>query len=55
VQATLTRHEELDDRQPQVRRRRAEWALFEESSHMPHVDEQEAFLGRVENFPRTID
>jgi L-proline amide hydrolase len=33
----------------------AEWALFEESSHMPHVEEPEAFLERVETFLRTID
>ena len=33
----------------------AEWALFEESSHMPHVEEPEAFLRRVEDFLRTID
>jgi L-proline amide hydrolase len=28
----------------------SEWAIFEESSHMPHVEEQEAFLERVEAF-----
>ena len=28
----------------------AEWELFEESSHMPHVEEPEAFLARVEAF-----
>ncbi len=33
----------------------AEWALFEESSHMPHVEEPEVFLERVEAFLRTID
>ena len=33
----------------------AEWALFEESSHMPHVEEPEAFLSRVEDFLQTID
>jgi L-proline amide hydrolase len=33
----------------------SEWALFEESSHMPHVEEPEAFLERVETFLRTID
>ena len=33
----------------------AEWALFEESSHMPHVEEPEAFLERVEAFLRTVD
>jgi hypothetical protein len=30
------------------------WALFEESSHMPHVEEPEAF-SRVEEFLRSID
>ena len=33
----------------------AEWVLFEESSHMPHVEEPEAFLDTVEAFLRTID
>ena len=33
----------------------SEWALFEESSHMPHVEEPEAFLERVEEFLRSID
>ena len=33
----------------------AEWTIFEESSHMPHVEEPEAFLERVEAFLRTID
>jgi L-proline amide hydrolase len=33
----------------------AEWAIFEESSHMPHVEEPEAFLERVEAFLATID
>lgn len=33
----------------------AEWAIFEESSHMPHVEERAAFLDRVEAFLRTID
>jgi L-proline amide hydrolase len=33
----------------------AQWELFEESSHMPHVEEHEAFLERVEAFLRTID
>jgi L-proline amide hydrolase len=33
----------------------AEWAIFEESSHMPHVEEPEAFLERVEQFLQTID
>jgi L-proline amide hydrolase len=34
---------------------RARWEIFEESSHMPHVEEPEAFLERVEAFLRTID
>jgi L-proline amide hydrolase len=33
----------------------SQWALFEQSSHMPHVEEPEAFLDRVETFLRTID
>ena len=33
----------------------AQWAIFEESSHMPHVEEPEAFLEAVESFLRTID
>ena len=33
----------------------AQWELFEESSHMPHVEEHEAFLERVEAFLLTID
>jgi L-proline amide hydrolase len=33
----------------------AEWVIFEESSHMPHVEEPEAFLDVVEAFLRTID
>ena len=33
----------------------AQWELFEDSSHMPHVEEQEAFLERVEAFLVTID
>ena len=33
----------------------AQWAIFEESSHMPHVEEPEAFLERVEAFLQTID
>jgi pimeloyl-ACP methyl ester carboxylesterase len=34
---------------------RAKWALFEDSSHMPHVEEHNAFLEAVESFLRTID
>ena len=33
----------------------AQWELFEESSHMPHVEESDAFLTRVEAFLTTID
>jgi L-proline amide hydrolase len=33
----------------------AQWELFEQSSHMPHVEEPEAFLERVETFLKTID
>jgi L-proline amide hydrolase len=33
----------------------AQWQLFEESSHMPHVEEPEAFLEAVEAFLKTID
>ena len=33
----------------------AQWELFEESSHMPHVEESQAFLERVEAFLKTID
>ena len=33
----------------------AEWVIFEESSHMPHVEEPEAFLDAVDAFLRTID
>jgi L-proline amide hydrolase len=42
--------EQIFERIPAV-----EWALFEDSSHMPHVEEPEAFLERVERFLRTID
>jgi L-proline amide hydrolase len=33
----------------------AQWTIFEKSSHMPHVEEPEAFLERVESFLETID
>ena len=33
----------------------AEWEMFEESSHIPHIEEPELFLERVERFLRTID
>jgi L-proline amide hydrolase len=32
----------------------AEWELFEESSHMPHVEEPDAFLERIEAFLRGV-
>src|SRR4051794_25733799 len=35
--------------------RGAEWALLEESSHMPHVEEPEAFLAAVEDFLARAD
>jgi L-proline amide hydrolase len=33
----------------------SKWELFEDSSHMPHVEEPEAFLERVERFLVTVD
>jgi L-proline amide hydrolase len=33
----------------------AQWRIFEQSSHMPHVEEQEGFLETVEDFLKTID
>ena len=33
----------------------SEWTLFEASSHLPHVEEPEAFLERVNAFLLTID
>jgi L-proline amide hydrolase len=33
----------------------SEWTIFEESSHMPHVEEADAFLERVDAFLRTVD
>ena len=33
----------------------AEWTIFEHSSHLPHIEEPELFLERVERFLRTID
>jgi L-proline amide hydrolase len=33
----------------------SEWELFESSSHMPHVEEPDAFLDRVERFLEKID
>ena len=32
------------------RLRHAEWALFEDSSHMPHIEEPERFRAVVEEF-----
>jgi L-proline amide hydrolase len=33
----------------------AQWRIFEESSHMPHVEEPEDFLETVEQFLKTVD
>jgi L-proline amide hydrolase len=33
----------------------ARWKLFEESSHMPHVEEPDAFLEEVEAFLKSVD
>ncbi|HZQ15464.1 MAG TPA: proline iminopeptidase-family hydrolase [Gaiellaceae bacterium] len=33
----------------------AQWRLFEESSHMPHVEEPDGFLDVVEAFLKTLD
>lgn len=50
-----------DEATPQIvgkiheRIRGAEWVIFEESSHMPHVEEPKAFLDAVEAFLHTID
>ncbi len=33
----------------------AQWIVFEESSHMPHVEEPEAFLDAVDAFLRAVD
>ncbi|MFN2629490.1 MAG: alpha/beta hydrolase [Gaiellaceae bacterium] len=33
----------------------AEWTVFEQSSHMPHVEESESFLKHVDAFLCTID
>jgi L-proline amide hydrolase len=33
----------------------AQWQLFEQSSHSPHLEEPEAFLAAVEAFLKTID
>jgi len=33
----------------------AEWAIFEDSSHLPHIEEPEPFLERVERFLEAID
>jgi L-proline amide hydrolase len=33
----------------------AQWQLFEQSSHMPHVEEPEAFLDTVGAFLKTVD
>jgi L-proline amide hydrolase len=33
----------------------AEWTIFEDSSHLPHIEEPAAFIERVEGFLQTID
>ena len=33
----------------------AQWVIFEQSSHMPHVEEPEAFLAAVETFLLSVD
>ena len=35
--------------------RGSEWTIFEESSHLPHIEEPAAFLERVDAFVRSID
>jgi L-proline amide hydrolase len=42
--------EQIESRIPGAR-----WQLFEQSSHMPHVEEPEAFLEAVEGFLKTVD
>jgi L-proline amide hydrolase len=33
----------------------SEWTVFEHSSHLPHIEEPDAFLARVEAFLTTVD
>jgi L-proline amide hydrolase len=33
----------------------AEWTMFDDSSHLPHIEEPQAFLARVERFLRSTD
>ncbi|MGH3135298.1 MAG: proline iminopeptidase-family hydrolase [Gaiellaceae bacterium] len=33
----------------------SEWTIFEQSSHLPHIEEPEAFLTRVDPFLRSLD
>ena len=33
----------------------SEWTTFEHSSHLPHIEEPEVFLARVDSFLRSID
>jgi L-proline amide hydrolase len=42
--------EQIDQRIPG-----SEWTIFEHSSHLPHIEEPEAFLARVDSFLRSID
>jgi L-proline amide hydrolase len=38
-----------------TRIRGAQWRVFDDSSHMPHVEESEAFVETVEAFLKTVD
>jgi L-proline amide hydrolase len=49
-EATPTVVEQIHSRIPEAR-----WQLFEESSHVPHIEEPEAFLETVEAFLKTVD
>ncbi len=52
------RHDEATPRMVEDMRDRipgAEWVLFEDSSHMPHVEEPEAFLDAVGGFLARVD
>ena len=49
-EATPTIVEQIHSRIPG-----AQWRLFEDSSHMPHVEQPEAFLEAVEGFLKSVD
>jgi len=49
-EATPTIVEQIHSRIPEAR-----WQLFEESSHVPHIEEPAAFLETVEAFLKTVD